>query len=272
MRALSILLLITVALPASVNYSEIIVGGTTAACIVGDSYVVCAADSRESDERKAISDKGCKMIAMKATTLFLTTGVSELAITDNGSKLDQYFNSLETARRVYRLAAESIDSVADTWGETTRNWFNHHSGNLKTLSFKSGGLVVGAFIGFTSNRSPYIKGYLIKVDETTGKAVALPFNTVIGNAGQIVSFGTNQDAAHMYADRRTNGRNLERDVATVNGAVKFVINSAAGPDKETVGGQIETAILRSNGDGIEWRNRKKGCYAKDLKEDLNSPN
>jgi hypothetical protein len=238
------------------------------------NYIVVAADSREVDESdRPIDDKSCKVIALGGDTLFFETG-TPLIIVRRGKS----WNAQDVARAVYRESArrDALD-LSISWGDRALSWFDAQSEtDLKSVSEPRGGIITGGFINFKEGGNPSIQTQEITFSArnhtlTRGLASDPP------GLGQVMFSGVGKKLIEEFFAGKTGrarrafslvetkhlvGVKSWVDARLARKAIQFAIANETGEDKNTIGGPIDVAILRSDGT-IEWVSRKKACYALD---------
>jgi len=223
MRTLTVLFLITLAIPVSSNRLETARSGSIIVCIVGNIYVVCAADSQLTD--KAHGNKhslGCKLIALGQKTLFGGVGHEKIEFEDG-----RVWDTFQTAKRVYRNATDkSAESLANAWRQTTSEWLKSYPPEtLQQLLPKhprdpsnSKGIADAVFVGFNESYHPFDYPYVqtrhVLFDRDSGKLFSRIKNTEIGTAGESIATGIEEDAAAAFTQGKINGRNLQKDTLT----------------------------------------------------------
>ena len=276
MRTLPVLFLITLSIPVSSNRLETTRSGSIIVCIVGNTYVVCVADSQITDMTHGNKHSlGCKLIALGQKTLFEGLGHEKIGFGDG-----RVWDTFQTAKRVYRNATDkSAESLANDWTQSTSDWLKSYPPEtLQQLLPKhprdpsnSEGIADAVFVGFDESYHPFSYPYVqtrhILFDRDSGKLFSRIKNTEIGTAGESIATGIEEDAAAAFTQGKINGRNLQKDMNLAISAVQYVFDHATGDEKDELGPPIDVGVLTS--DGITWPEgkRKPSCYAQDLKED-----
>jgi hypothetical protein len=250
--------------------------GSLAVSIVSQNgdYVVTAADSRAVDAVDGRhKDTTCKLIALGGDTLFFTTGTISFTTSDGAS-----WDAVNLARTVY-VQSKKRDalSLMDTWSNKTQRTFRSQSqANLKILSDKNGGLVLGGFVNFKEDGNPLIRTRVIQYFSTephvrsADDAPSPPFGhgTAAGDAtGLVVEFFDAKSrraiqAAGVADVVRHMGIDAQTDAKIARQAIQFAVHYGTEEDQRKIGGEIDVAILRKPGK-VEWVKRKSNCYRQD---------
>jgi hypothetical protein len=244
-------------------------------------YIVAAAESRELDRSgKPINDRGCKVIAVGNDTLFFATGFYRIA-----NQSGVLWNALTVAGAVYK-ASNNHDalSLSDAWANRAFHWLRQlPEQDLEALTEKTDRIVTGGFISFGRSGIPSAHYQKLGYSRDEHRLIRLP-DSEAALPGQVWAIGSGQELLTEFLDGKTKraiealdpkdaSRLASADPAMSSNlarkAIQFAMDNTTGAEKGSLGGPIDTAILRRNGT-IEWVSRKRECYKID--QDQNNSN
>jgi hypothetical protein len=268
----------------SVLFFQTLCHGTSIVWVVSQTgeYVVLAADSHRSvdildpkfkspDPRKTEpNNHECKVIVL-GDTLFFDSG-SVLIKSYRGKSWD----SMQAAREIYTASKDhEAQALSIAWGNRALAWFYGQSqSDIQSVADPDGGLVLGGFINFDSNRNPASFLQTLYFDAGTRKLFGKPRSQAKGQIGLagvepelIREFEKAETprALKAYGTLKIHNvtKDLSYDIQFVQKAIQFVIDNVNAKDRQSVHGPIEVVVIRRLG-GIDWVTRKHSCYAMDL--------
>lgn len=236
--------------------------GTLVVLIVSQraDYVVIAAESRNVDQYgNRLNDNSCKIISLGGEILFYEAGNSSASIVGGSS-----WNSQGAARAVYKYSQErNALNLSNAWRARALNWFSRleEKNFLAITEPPKRMLVTEGFIAADTSDVLSVQGAVLSYDDTQHKLLAQLYSY---GSGAMVALGVATDLVNKFSAGKMRGFDSASDVNLAQQAIKFAMNNAVGKYKETLGGDIDIAILRSNRT-IKWVARKPSCSKEDLK-------
>lgn len=253
--------------------------GTSIVWVVSESgeYVVLAADShRTADIRDPkfkdlkSDDHQCKVIVLD-DTIFFNSGSASIRAYRGKS-----WDSLQAAREIYTASKDhEAQALSIAWGNRAMAWFyGQRQSDIQSVADPDGGLVLGGFINFDSNRNPASFLQTLYFDAGTRQLSRQPTSQA---KGQIGVAGVEPELIREFEKAETPRalkaygtlkihdvtKDLSYDIQFVQKAIQFVIDNVNAKDRQSVHGPIEVVVVRRLG-GIDWVTRKHSCYAMDL--------